>query len=558
MLSEFTSAVDGVLRSIPPWAYVGLVGAVAAGWGRIKAVLGQAMTHVFALDMLDSDLGPVLMHELQGQGRVSPFGSRHYAAFRLNIKSAGARRWVGVLWVRTGQSYTFWIRLGILRLPVWVNMKTDNCIEVRYVRGSFDMPAFIARAVGQANDRMAQATARYCVIRLLGSEPMAGPGGDNEPKSADDSQGFSNYMNSIPLTVDLADIGFLPGKGGSNSLWLDGPAQGVLDDARRWYQSRKWYEERSLAWRRGFLLHGPPGSGKTSLARAIAVDLDVPVVSLDLGSMTNQDLNRAWAKMLNAAPCVALIEDVDAVYVGRSPIKKGMLESPPSFDWLLNMIDGVECQDGVLLVVTTNDMDKVDVALGGRRRVDGTIQQGVATPRPGRIDKVALLSGDLPEAGRRSIAGRILKDRPDLIDGALDGSERDTPARFQERCVRIALADREGVAPDLSGLSGLDCSVTIDVEPEAPEAPVPETEDAEEDALARQRAARARATAAAAEAEARRRDHGKNARVPDSQGQKLYAGADPDGSVPDGSSLSGSAAPRFHTSKDPYVASKQA
>lgn len=56
-------------------------------------------------------------------------------------------------------------------------------------------------------------------------------------------------------------------------LALDGVAESILADVRRFQSSAKWYVERGIPYRRGYLLHGPPGCGKSSFVMALAGEL---------------------------------------------------------------------------------------------------------------------------------------------------------------------------------------------------------------------------------------------------------------------------------------------
>src|SRR5262249_37317223 len=112
-----------------------------------------------------------------------------------------------------------------------------------------------------------------------------------------------------------------------------------------------------------------------------------------------------------------------------------------SFDVLLNMLDGVDRNDGVFTVITTNDISKIDPALGKPRCLpDGTVE--FISTRPGRIDKAIELTY-LETDDKRRMAHRILGDYPDALAEVLDFVEEtpidETPAQFQERCSQIAL-----------------------------------------------------------------------------------------------------------------------
>ena len=149
----------------------------------------------------------------------------------------------------------------------------------------------------------------------------------------------------------------------------------LVDDLRRFLASRDWYVARGVPWRRGYLLHGPPGTGKSSAIRAVATELGVGIGTLDLGraSLTDDELTTA----LSTGPdrVIYAFEDIDAVFSGRAAG-----DGAPggiSFSGLLNALDGVAAQEGRAIFMTTNHPDRLDPALIRPGRADVHVELGL-------------------------------------------------------------------------------------------------------------------------------------------------------------------------------------
>lgn len=128
-------------------------------------------------------------------------------------------------------------------------------------------------------------------------------------------------------------------------------------------------QDLSVPWRTGFLLYGPPGNGKTTLAKVIAGTMGWDLYVLNLNGITkDNDLIRMCSNIPNKS--VLLIEDVDAYNVSRD---KENTKDGITLSGLLNALDGVTSQDGRILVITTNNPEKLDAALVRSGRVDAKL-----------------------------------------------------------------------------------------------------------------------------------------------------------------------------------------
>ncbi|MGB3313450.1 MAG: AAA family ATPase [Albidovulum sp.] len=187
----------------------------------------------------------------------------------------------------------------------------------------------------------------------------------------------------------------------------------LVADMRRFLGARGWYATRGIPWRRGYLLHGPPGTGKSSVIRALASELGLDIAILDIGRAGLGDEALRQAMVTAPKGAILAIEDIDAAFRQR---KKGEAVSGVTFSGLLNAIDGVAAQEGRALVMTTNHPDRLDPAL----------------IRPGRADMHVEL-GLIGAGTAARLFARFFPDRPDLVPGfeAALGAARFTPAALQ-------------------------------------------------------------------------------------------------------------------------------
>ncbi|XP_022896008.1 AAA-ATPase At3g50940-like [Olea europaea var. sylvestris] len=167
----------------------------------------------------------------------------------------------------------------------------------------------------------------------------------------------------------------------------------VIDDLERFVNRKEFYRKVGKAWKRGYLLFGPPGTGKSSLIAAMANYLNFDVYDLELTDIRgNSELRRLIISTANRS--ILVVEDIDASIdlsergQAAPPRPLPMYPSPynqgtkVTLSGLLNFIDGLwsSCGDERIIVFTTNHKDKLDPALLRPGRMDVHIHMSYCTP----------------------------------------------------------------------------------------------------------------------------------------------------------------------------------
>ena len=169
------------------------------------------------------------------------------------------------------------------------------------------------------------------------------------------------------------------------------------------------YQDIGASMPKGILLVGPPGTGKTMLAKAVAGEANVPFFSMSgsefvemfvgMGASKVRDLFR---QAKEKAPCIVFIDEIDAIGKKRDGQLGGNDEREQTLNQLLVEMDGFEANDGVIVMAATNRADILDKAL----------------LRPGRFDRQVYVG--LPDVkGREEILKVHTKNKPLAPDVSL-------------------------------------------------------------------------------------------------------------------------------------------
>ena len=190
-------------------------------------------------------------------------------------------------------------------------------------------------------------------------------------------------------------------------------------DVLDFFSQEEWYRSMGIPWKRGIILHGPPGNGKTQTIRAIVNELNVATIYVRSLSghrvSPEQALQRIFHRARQNAPCVVVMEDVDSL----------IRETYRSF--FLNELDGIRNLHGVMTIVSTNHLERLDVAIRDRpNRFDVKIE----FPNPNAQLRAEYLVEPLYlRKLDRQFAGTVLRRTRGLSFAGLQEVVRSTTAR---------------------------------------------------------------------------------------------------------------------------------
>ncbi len=156
--------------------------------------------------------------------------------------------------------------------------------------------------------------------------------------------------------------------------------EAILNHIKNFLNNKAWYELHGIPYRTGILLEGPPGTGKTSLVKAIAGHLNRPLHYIDATECGPSVIKNALLDVKEDS--LLVIEEIDRIFtMPRMLSEEDDSTTKTSGNQLLNCLDGIVGSENRIIIATTNHMEKLDPALIREGRFDLKVHIGYMTDR---------------------------------------------------------------------------------------------------------------------------------------------------------------------------------
>jgi hypothetical protein len=231
----------------------------------------------------------------------------------------------------------------------------------------------------------------------------------------------------------------------ANLILVPGLTESLQEDVRQFFSRPEVYSRYGVPWKRGILLVGPPGNGKTHAVKALCHEIGVPALyvrSLEPQGMfhgsEHANISNVFDLARKTAPCLLILEDLDA------------LIKPTNRSFVLNELDGFATNTGICVVATTNYPERLDASI---------------LERPSRFDRKYQF--DLPQIVERTAYLKMWNEQQAselrLTDAGIDAVAQATNAfsfaYLKELCLSAVMAWMNG-----SGKASMDDVALVQAE----------------------------------------------------------------------------------------------
>lgn len=183
----------------------------------------------------------------------------------------------------------------------------------------------------------------------------------------------------------------------SNVILQNRAEMDIEKDVHTFLHSKDLYNQHGKTWKRGYLFYGPPGTGKTTLVKGIATKTQYNIYNVKLSRFkSDENMENLFREIPSKS--IVLFEDVDCMGnlthkrdpniternesetdLANVTRKNKPVGEKPSLSTLLNFIDGINSPEGIIIIMTTNHMEKLDPALLRDGRIDMRVHLKLCT-----------------------------------------------------------------------------------------------------------------------------------------------------------------------------------
>lgn len=237
---------------------------------------------------------------------------------------------------------------------------------------------------------------------------------------------------------NFRSIGQVPKRPIETVVLKKGQADRIMDDLHDFLTREEIYGKMGMPWRRGILLYGPPGSGKSSVATALSYELKMNVYTINISAVENDTMLMDLMSDINPGS-ILLLEDIDVA----SSMRERSDDSPGvTMSGILNALDGIATPQGLITIMTTNNLEVIDTAILRPGRCD-------------RIEEVGYINNDQLSRLCSVFLGFVPEDLHSISEDDMISS-----ASVVE-CFKRHLDDLDAAVRDLRELLASACTKTL-------------------------------------------------------------------------------------------------